>query len=1509
MVQSLLGRTVGTALSKEWGGTVSIGSMNINVMGRVRLREVQLITPTGDTVADMQRLTVRYDDNPIQPDGLHLRSVYIGPTYFHLLDKDGGLTLLQFIHFLTDKLASDDKEEEEETPREHPFVVRIETVVARNIHYKQTLNDSTDMPSPTGINVPDMEFTHINFKFRNVRIDPSPRITLRMERFSARETSGLHVESLRMNTYVGYDGIAATNMELETDSTRFYGDVLIRYNGFHGFSHFFDSVRFDVTFKEGTSCNMKDASYWTHTLWGMDEQIALEGVAHGPLGNFTVEQMQVALGDHTSLLFNGTMQGLPVIDSTRFDIHLQQLATHYDDLASIHWSETVHVPFPHLLNTMGHIAATGRFSGTIRNFATQATTITDAGRIMAQGTMRYDAQTHDYHYHATVHSPELHLSAVAANDWVSHTGVDLTVAGKGFDPSTLTAELHGSLHSTVLHGVPLQNTLLMVEADKGQWKADVAVQDSSANIDLTLWADLRDDIGRYEFSGNVKHIDLARLHLWNRDADSSATLSTSLQGTLSGNDIEHLSGMVRLDNTHLILNNDTLALRTAALNVIIGNDHKNITFNSDIATLSIKGYFAYSDLPAMARRFVTSYTPNYYTRNLKTDEVSIPVSTTIGFDMQWHDTLQHLAHFVPSLHIATGTHLHGYYNFYEQLKAVLRSDSIGWGNTTLHGFNMSTAGNDDKYSINLDVQQLTTPADTLMKGIYLNTSVAATLSSAHLYWNNNDTGPLNRGDLALRLHSTDTGNCLQVTQGSIEMNTERWTLSTVAPICFDNHSLLLPQLSLRSGKQSLLATAQLLHDSNDRVMVAFNHFRLQQLNPLLHATGFTISGSLNGNMELRDLQATPYFSTDLTVDSTAVSGQVLGTTRIASTWEPATKKIQMQLTTDLPTDADITHPIVAAGTVDIAQAKHIGLDFDVRLDGFRLQTLQPLVRSAVSELQGGLRGHFYIRGTARQPELTGTGYIDDGAARVTVTNVRYTFNDSITFSNDQIRFNRFALHDPNGNKAYVDGFIAHNNLKDFALNFTLTGENMLVLSTTARQSNYYGTLLANVTGRVQGPLDDLDIHVAARTLRGSELVVPITQQRSVQDVNFIHFVEPVGIRRTVRPVVNTSQNAFHMVADIQITPEVELQLPVDVSPMTAAIKAKGNGTLEVEVGNAKPLSINGNYEIGNGTMDITLIGVLSKSFSLEEGSTINFPGTLSAATFNLHAIHSQRVKLSPLVGSTADNAQTFVQVENVITLSGSLSAPAVSFDLRLPGADQSLQDEVFSYIDRSSEKDMMNQTMSLLMLNQFYGAGNANEPSAGGTSMVVNTLSGVLTDMIEFANINIDYRGATANSSSQVEMGVSHEWDKFYFEGTFGYGGEIRNLEEVKGVRNLTGDLLIGRKFTPQLHGYVFNRSNTNDYTRSDLPYKQGLGVKFVRDYDRWRDLFRSSKKTHKREQQRKNSQNKNATSSGTAADDSTTVRDSINVPALQDTLPLNKTMVPHDSISTTADSTKASTR
>ena len=309
---------------------------------------------------------------------------------------------------------------------------------------------------------------------------------------------------------------------------------------------------------------------------------------------------------------------------------------------------------------------------------------------------------------------------------------------------------------------------------------------------------------------------------------------------------------------------------------------------------------------------------------------------------------------------------------------------------------------------------------------------------------------------------------------------------------------------------------------------------------------------------------------------------------------------------------------------------------------------------------------------------------------------------------------------------------------------------------------------------------------------------------------------------------------------------------MNFSEVSVGVKGGGNGDLHLSLGESMEPEVQGAYEITSGSLRLGVASLIEKTFTLEPGSSLNFQGSLPDAQFDLQAVYSQRVNLSTLTGSLSavDNTQKYIQVDDIIAIAGTLNDPTLSFDIRLPGADASVEEEVFSYIDRNSERDMLNQSMSLLIMGSFYNVGgsmsdNTSLLSSGissGYSMVASTMGNIVSDMVQVVDVNFKYKAATELTNEQVDLNISKDWGRFYLESTLGYGGDSRELDDHAGG-NAVIDALLGYRITPMVHVYAYNRTNNNDYTRLDLPYKQGAGVKLTKDFDRWSDLVQRKKK------------------------------------------------------------------
>jgi hypothetical protein len=640
------------------------------------------------------------------------------------------------------------------------------------------------------------------------------------------------------------------------------------------------------------------------------------------------------------------------------------------------------------------------------------------------------------------------------------------------------------------------------------------------------------------------------------------------------------------------------------------------------------------------------------------------------------------------------------------------------------------------------------------------------------------------------------------------------------------------RMRLESEDQRIDGRLQLGGGVTDYVELDFDRFNLNLVcEMLLQNSPISVDGDINGKFSLVGLGGRPYFVADVTIDSCLVNKQLLGEVKLSSHWNSELDNLNLKMRSER---------LQADGWIGLGEREK-KLNFKAEFGGLELAMAQPLLAEFTSHIGGELHGEVEISGSVEHPKIVGMAVVEKGEVKVDMTDVTYSFADSIQIENNTIVLKDFDIHDPLGNTATANGEIHITPEKNLEMNVALTTDNLLVLNKKSGDK-FYGRVLATVDGEAKGSLKDLNIKVRARTNPGCDITVPISTQQRVKMQNYITFVSDKPFDEEEIETKKRRKTDYNLEVDLSLTPDAKINLPMNFNEVAVNVAASGAGDLHLNLNNTSGAKMMGNYEISSGTMKVGLLSVYEKRFTIEKGSNLNFQGSVPDARFDMKAVHSQRVNLSTLTGSV-DNTQKYIQVENVIAIAGTLKEPHISFDLRLPNADQSVEEEVFAYIDRNSERDMMNQTVSLLISGSFYNV-SSDSPSAGGSplNIVTSIVGNSLTDMVQFVDVNIDYKSATEQTNQQLDVNISKDWGRWYLESTLGYGGESREIN-ASSVNGAIIDALIGYRLSSVVHLYAYNRTNTNDYTRIDLPYKQGIGLKLTKDFDSWSDLFKRKKK------------------------------------------------------------------
>ena len=1454
LVQSYIGTAAGNYFSKEWGGTVRIGSLAVMPLNHAILHEVLLVAPDGDTIFDCGTLRLSFKRFPFikgdVADGGHnagalrFERVYLGNAYYHLAVKETDnperpTTInLQFIIDYYGKANTPPAED-------NLFTVDVGMLTLNHVHYKMDLPDKRHVVFEHGVEIPHMEFYDICAKFKNVHV-VNDEVQTRIVRFRTEERSGFMVKDISGDVHTGRTGIHAHNMEIETANSRILLDADLEYDDWLEMNDYMHNVQHRAVLRDGTTVAMSDIAYWAPVLWDYNVQIEANGIITGPVDNLDIDDLRLYFGSDSKVEIDGRVCGLPGIQKTSGELRQLDVRIAEGDaerlLAAmpLNLSTTMrrYINEVKYLNMAAEIHGGAADGGTVNlNIASGI------------GNLRADVKAHPmphnrntWHVNLDANSDGLGLSLMGS-DWLTHTGLALSAEADIHDVKGGMKGIDGTVDmgftNLVMRGNRLDPISVRCRMKDGEADVEALSTDTLLHFELKAHGDLAAAQRSYTADLRLDRLDGAAFRML---PERFAEVATTMQLHVRGNTVDSLSGEMVLSNTSF----GPAHIKDLRLDVESSGERKQIELRSDPLDGNISGAFDYADLPVMVRHMLHEIVPEDLgiTPQVSEDELADLSDNNMHFDLTWNDDGRLLKRIGSNVKVAQGTRMVGNYNSRELVKMALRSDSIRLGNILLDDIGIGGRPSTGAYVMTAEAQELKMGTITLLErpSLTLNSNQWRTL--AELYWGDKESP--RSGDLMLKLEN----GMVDVMRPYFYVGSTRWALGidSLAIAVANGFKAVGKGISAASDEQRVVAALKLCGGSDDNIKLDIDNFDMKLPGELLlQGTNVDVDGYIDGKFDMYGLTATPYFNANLTINKCIVNRQPLGDVAVRSNWNAELNILNLQFT---------SNQLAAYGWIGLGK-KEQDLNFNVDFNSMELALMAPLMKDFTSRFEGQLRGTLDVSGTTAKPELTGEAFVDNGALKIDITGVTYYFDDTISFKNKQIHLNDFVIRDPRGDTAVVWGEIRHNSLEDIMLDLKLHTDNLLLLD-QKRGEQFYGTIMAAAEATVTGRIDDMVINVSAHTNRGCTLTVPVSSQRQMKEQNYITFVSDNDEYEDAAEERRKHIMPFKLGVNLSITPDLKLNLPMDFSEVRVGVGASGTGDLHMDLDEKMQPQVVGSYEIVNGNMKLSMMSVFEKNFTLESGSNLNFQGSLPDARFDLKAVYSQRANLSTLTGSlsSVDNTQKYIQVENIIAVAGTLREPTIGFDLRLPGVDASVEDEVFAYIDRNNERDMLNQTMSLLLMGEFYNVSGSDVDNgstvgnglSSGYSMMASSVGSIVSDMVQFVNVDFNYKAATELTNEQVDVNISKDWGRWYIESTLGYGGERRELEgSTRGTTVL--DALLGYRITPMVHIYAYNRTNTNDYTRLDLPYKQGVGLKLTKDFDRWDEMLGLRKPRKRKEE------------------------------------------------------------
>ncbi len=1448
-VQNYIARRITTYLSKELKTKVDVGGIDISWFFHVVLENVAVEDLHHKNLLNIARLD--FDFSKIN---FYQRKIIIKELSLHKANVDLVIykaDSVMNLQFLVDYFTSTDTTHVNPS---RPWNVELQLLSMKQSHF---LYQDQRYMQPVG---KGMDYSNIDISNLDLIIDRLSKagdtINGNIKHLSCNELSGLIVHNLAAGVQLCSRSLRMTNMALVTNNSNLSLDLLLSYPNYGGLLDFVDSVNMAIDIRPSV-LNLQDISYFAPALEGMDDEIKLSGTVTGPVSSLKAKDLNLAFGKITRFVGNISLKGLPDVEETFIQLKIKAFTTSSADLASFRLpgdSVVNKLVLPTQLDELGKIKVEGIFTGFYNDFVADANFNTDAGDLKTDLLLKDNAETGlvEYDGHLMAHHFDVG-KLLDMEQYAGKTSLNIEIKGKGITAETVDLDIIGTADSIDFYGNNFDKAAINGRLVKKTFDGSLKLTDNLIHLDFAGLIDYTKEMPEFNFNARIDNAMLTGLHLWKRD--SLSKISTIIHCNFTGDKIDDMLGFLLLDSTTYTENGKAYHMKQFLLKIDVDQAQtKNLSLASDFVDAEFKGQYTFDDFFHYLNNVFDKYLPSLRFSQFATKS-TLMENRKFDYVINLKNTKSLTEIFLPALKLDNKTRISGSFDS-NTAKVKLDGSSpliVYSGKSFLNWYaEGSTQNNSFMLKTGCSRILMGDTAAPRIEQVALLFKVQADSIAYNIGWDDFSKADHNKADIkGTAVFARYPAIMVKVNEAKVIINDSLWTVDAGNSILIDTTSVYVKNFQINGHNQGMLANGSISEDPLDKLTFTFDRFNISYLDLLLRTTGVDFDGFMNGTLNVSGIYDVPNYLADLVVKNFCFNKEKLGDFTLKSSWDHTRDAIVIDSRILNTGNVGTSETLLAKGFF-YPNRKKDNFDINATLVNYKISTLSPFFTGLFSNLKGMATGSLQLLGDLSDPVLLGSVKLMRTEFKVDYTNVTYSLATDFNFKKDLMWFDNVTVYDTLGNSAIASGKIYHENFSKWKLDISIDAHKIAGLSTTrAMNGLFYGDAFGTGTMDIKGPVNNLEINIAMRTDKGTNIYLPYSSSVSVSQQNFIEFVNRNDTTSSkAGQFEDFGGITMNLSFDVTKDANIQFFLPNQMGD----IKVSGEGKMNLGIDKNSDFTMRGRYTMERGTFLFSLQKVINRTFEIAKGSTITWSGDPYNADVDITALYKTKVSLSgiPMAGAGESSAQKRTQVECILTMENSLMNPDISFKFRLPNVDDATRRLVYIAIDTNNMAEMNRQMISILALNSFsFSTENtslANSLGASSFDMLSSQLSNQLSQISRAFDVGVRYSPADKLSAEELEVALSTQLfnDRLTIDGSVATNNNTSLAGNNSNTSKIVGDVNAEWKITPdgQFRLKFFNRSNVNiDYLSNYAPYTQGIGIFYRKEFDRLREFFRKQRK------------------------------------------------------------------
>ena len=1449
-VQTWLSRKAIDRFADKFDGELSCSEIGILPSGALILRDVLLLDSDPytedihergwepvDTVFYARSISATFSLKSIfDRKGIHIGRLDVHDAFFHLAIEPG-----EYITNIN-RIFRQKPRVQDRTPG--PDIFDIRKAVVEGVRYKMQsyLPELRVGGDGHAINYDDMDLLAYakgsRLKFTGNRMYG------KLDELSAEEKCGLRIDELSGSFAVGMGKTRIENIHyrdsLSDIKLKYYE---MSYDSPKSFNDFVGEVRMQVAFKPSVVA-METLDRYAGSFPGNRSVFEVEsGVFEGFVNDFKLNDFRFT--DSYSKL-SGEVDcriiGLPDVEAMLTDIQVNSLKFSIPALGRFISGFGVQLPRDAYKYAKGvHFNLNAGISGPLNRMKINGSLYSNAGRLRLSGDIRNALdQRRAVQIYAGLNATELDagkLSGVRGLGKCSfYTELDATLR-QGI-PDIRMDSL--SVSRFQAFGYDYSNISAKAYIDNGTATLRLLSSDPALNLSLDALADLSPDREDKHYKVDAK-VDNADLYALEVDKRGISRLSFELNADLIAKG-GFFDGKIDLNG---------LELENSAARNGIGDIHlrayrlgfdQYFTMEAPFANLSASGengfYRLAEDLQYLTAR---KELPALYSVS---DTVKSRNFGHYDFRIETGDSRKLCSFLLPGLFIADGSNAEMEIGDGGELYFNISSPLLAYGNNFLRSANLSFDNFDDALRLLLEGEnirfnridmnrpRLNLSADSNNFSLGMNFDQVPGISEGGDFYMDGLIYRDSLDALVLRAHPLES---------FLSVGESVWSFSE-SDISVRGSDLYVDRLDISNGNQSILLDGGISRDRSDTLFLKISDVDLSFIDEFLPQP-YGIRGKVNGMAFLdSELGRALGMLADIRLDSLSIAGADAGKLRISGILKDDGEDLEFFVNNEVGGKDSF----YANGLYYLDDGR---MDISADFNRLELKPIAAFLKDYFESMDGSLSGKLRLQGPIGGMNIESQDLrLENVGALLSVTGVQYYVDGPVRLANDGIHFERLSIRDDSYGRGSFNGVLKHSNLSNFSLDSRIEVDNMKFVDAQEESGrSFYGLLRGGGFADIRGPLDALEIEGSIHTQGDGNVHIPMGGA-TASTSNLLSFTEEVKEIDPYDEMMNTLVQEMTRSSDISIKAEVSVHsgvkayVEIDKSSGNLA-SFSGSGSVSLSL---RPkydqFKLNGDFNINEGNYQFAIPGVLSKDFSVQEGSSIKFGGDLLDTELDIQALYKLKASLDPLLGDRSSEGLKR-SVECGINISERLKNPRINFSINVPDLNPTTRSQVESSL--STEDKVQKQFLSLLLMGSFIpdessGVFNGSDVLLSNvTGLMANQLNSILQKLEIPVDVGIGYQGLV-DGNNVFDVAISTQ----LFNNRVIVGGSVANRKYNNSAGNgdMIGDLDIQIKLDPEgkFRFNLFSHSADEYSSYLDLSQRNGVGISYQKEYTKFEEFFRS---------------------------------------------------------------------